>query len=139
MPTIRLILGKFILFLNWIFTPRSVTRDPVQQAVIDGQTASLTLYQYEACPFCVKVRRAMKRQGLKIETRDVKRNPTAREELFSGGGDLKVPCLRIGEGVRGAQWMYESKEIIGYLEGRFWWGSFGWYYVEGSCSPRRSD
>jgi glutaredoxin len=119
MALIRLILGKLILFLDWVFTPRSITRNPAQQALIDGQTASLTLYQYQACPFCVKVRRAMKRQGLKIETRDVKRNDAAREELLAGGGDLKVPCLRIGEGERGAQWMYESKDIIGYLEGRF--------------------
>ena len=119
MALIRFILGKFILLLDWVFTPRSITRDPAQQALIDGQTASLTLYQYQACPFCVKVRRAMKRQGLKIETRDVKRNDAAREELLAGGGDLKVPCLRIGEGERGAQWMYESKDIIGYLEGRF--------------------
>ena len=116
---IRLILGKLILLLNLVFTPRSISRDPAQQTLIDDQTAYLTLYQYEACPFCVKVRRAMKRQGLKIQTKDVKRNDIARQELLAGGGDLKVPCLRIGEGERGCQWMYESKEIIGYLEGRF--------------------
>ena len=116
---IRLILGKIILLFNWIFTPKSIYRNPEQQALIDGQTVYLTLYQYEACPFCVKVRRAMKRQGLNIEVRDVKRNGTAREELLAGGGDLKVPCLRIGEGERGFQWMYESRDIIGYLEGRF--------------------
>ena len=119
MALIRLILGKLILLLNWVFTPKSVERDPALQASIDEQTASLTLYQYEACPFCVKVRRAMKRQGLNIEVRDVKRNDAAREELLAGGGDLKVPCLRIREGERGYQWMYESREIIGYLEGRF--------------------
>ena len=61
----------------------------------------------------------MKRQGLNIEVRDVKRNDTAREELLAGGGNLKVPCLRIGEGERGFQWMYESRNIIGYLESRF--------------------
>ena len=116
---IRLILGKLILLFNWIFTPKSITRDPEQQALIDGQTSYLTLYQYEACPFCVKVRRAMKRQGLNIEVRDVKRNDTAREELLAGGGHLKVPCLRIGEGEQGFQWMYESRNIIGYLEDRF--------------------
>ena len=119
MTLIRLILGKLILLLNWIFTPRSIIRNPTQQARIDQQTSTLTLYQYEACPFCVKVRRAMKRQGLKIETLNVKRNQAAREELLAGGGDLKVPCLRIGEGEQTAQWMYESKEIIRYLEGRF--------------------
>jgi glutaredoxin len=119
MAIIRLILGKLILFFNWAFPPRSIAREPQQQALIDSQTASLTLYQYKACPFCVKVRRAMKRQGLKIEVRDVKRNDAAREELLAGGGDLKVPCLRIDDGERGLQWMYESGEIIGYLEGRF--------------------
>jgi hypothetical protein len=30
---------------------------------------------------------------------------------------LKVPRLQIGEGERGFQWMYESRDIIGYLEG----------------------
>ena len=119
MQIIRLILGKLILLYNWLFTPRGIQRNPELQASIDQQTAGLALYQYEACPFCVKVRRAMKRQGLNIEVRDVKRNDTAREELLAGGGDLKVPCLRIGEGERGFQWMYESRDIIGYLEDRF--------------------
>ena len=49
----------------------------------------------------------------------MKRNDVAKQELLAGGGDLKVPFLRIGEGERGFQWMYESRDIIGYLEGRF--------------------
>jgi glutaredoxin len=116
---IRLILGKLILFVNWLTSPASQEREPGLQAAIDEQTASLTLYQYEACPFCVKVRRAIKRQGLNIETRDVKRSETARAELLSGGGDLKVPCLRIEADEEPEQWMYESKDIIGYLQDRF--------------------
>ena len=119
MAIIRFILGKLILFFDWAFPPRSLKRDPAQQALIDGQTASLILYQYRACPFCVKVRRAMKRQGLKIETRDVKRSDGAREELLAGGGDLKVPCLRVGDGRGEVRWMYESNEIINYLAERF--------------------
>ena len=43
----------------------------------------------------------MKRNDLNIETRDVKRSESAKSELLAGGGDLKVPCLRIGEGERG--------------------------------------
>jgi hypothetical protein len=30
MALIRFILGKLILFLDWVFTPRSITRDPAQ-------------------------------------------------------------------------------------------------------------
>ena len=119
MAIIRLILGRLILLFNWVFTPKSIRREPEQQSKVNEQTAQLTLYQYEACPFCVKVRRAIKRQGLNIETRDVKRSEPAKSELLAGGGDLKVPCLRIGEVERGFQWIYESREIIGYLEGRF--------------------
>jgi glutathione S-transferase len=61
----------------------------------------------------------MKRHGLNIEVRDVKRSESAKSELLADGGDLKVPCLRIGEGEREFQWMYESRDIIGYPERRF--------------------
>ncbi|MEP4145984.1 MAG: glutathione S-transferase N-terminal domain-containing protein [Halioglobus sp.] len=119
MQIIRLILGKLILLFNWVFTPRSLKRDPALQAEVDKQAASLRLYQYEACPFCVKVRRSMKRQAVSIATRDVKRSESAKQELLAGGGDLKVPCLRIDLGEDGYQWMYESGDIIAYLENRF--------------------
>ena len=119
MAIIRRILGALILTLNWLFTPRGVKRDSVTQAAVDSQAKGLTLYQYKACPFCVKVRRAMKRQSLSIDTRDVKRCEAAREQLLNGAGDLKVPCLKIeGDGGE-VTWMVESGKIIGYLEERF--------------------
>lgn len=119
MRIIRQILGKLILLFNWLFTPRGVERDPSVQASVDVQTASLRLYQYEACPFCVKVRRAMKRQSLTIETRDVKRSNNARVELLAGAGNLKVPCLRIESDEGAISWMTESGDIINYLHDRF--------------------
>ena len=119
MAIIRLILGKIILLFNWLFTPRGMARDASAQAAVDQQTESLKLYQYEACPFCVKVRRAMKRMSLNIETRDIKRVASAREELLAGGGNLKVPCLRIEQEGGQVSWMYESGDIIDYLSGRF--------------------
>ncbi|MEZ5503629.1 MAG: glutaredoxin [Halioglobus sp.] len=119
MTIIRLILGNLILLLNWMFTPRSIQRNTAQQALIDTATADLTLYQYRACPFCVKVRRQMKRQSLNIRLRDVKRDAGAREELLAGGGELMVPCLRIQDAQGQAQWLYESSDIVHYLETRF--------------------
>ena len=119
MAIIRRILGALILTLNWLFTPRGIKRDSVTQAAIDSQTTGLTLYQYKACPFCVKVRRAMKRQSLSIDTRDVKRCEAAREQLLNGAGDLKVPCLKIEGGGGEVTWMVESGKIIDYLEERF--------------------
>jgi len=118
MKIVRAILGALILFFDWVFTPRGVKRAADQQANVDNQTASLALYQYKACPFCVKVRRSMKRNSLAIETRDAKRCDNSRDELLAGGGKLKVPCLRIEEKGQ-VSWMYESSEIISYLDGRF--------------------
>jgi len=71
---------------------KAIERSSGAQAAIDAQTASLVLYQYEACPFCVKVRRAMKRHALNIETRDVKRNQIAREELLAGVVSCRCPA-----------------------------------------------
>jgi glutaredoxin len=115
---IRTILSGLILFFNWVFTPKSVKRDPEAQAKIDAEAKGLTLYQYEACPFCVKVRRSMKRAALPIATKDAKRCESSKQELVEGGGQLKVPCLKIQENGE-EKWMYESKEIINYLNNRF--------------------
>lgn len=119
MAVVRAILGALILFFNWVFTPKSIKRDTSEQAKIDAQTAKLALYQYPACPFCVKVRRAIKRNGLNIETRNVKTSEQYKQELTQGGGQLKVPCLRIEEDNGDVHWMYESGDIISYLEQRF--------------------
>jgi len=78
----------------------------------------LALYQFYACPFCVKTRRAIHRLNVPIELRDAQNDPLHRQALQEGGGSIKVPCLRI-EGQDGATWMYESSDIIGYLNRRF--------------------
>lgn len=115
---IRSVLAVVILTLNWVFTPRSIKRDSETQKQIDEATQDLTLYHYKACPFCVKVRRSMKRAALNIETKDAKRCETSKQELVEGGGQLKVPCLKITENGED-RWMYESADIIDYLNGRF--------------------
>ena len=109
MQIIRWVLGRLILLFDWIFTPKSIKRDAELQAKIDQQTAGLSLYQYPACPFCVKVRRAMK-------TVNAKTCEDSKKELESGGGKLKVPCLRIENNKGEVNWMYESSDIITYLE-----------------------
>jgi glutaredoxin len=118
MQVIRGVLGALILFFNWVFTPKSMKREAQAQAQINEKMKDFTLYQYKACPFCVKVRREMKRSALNIETKDAKRCESSKEELLAGGGQLKVPCLKINENGE-EKWMYESKEIISYLNNRF--------------------
>ena len=119
MRVIRAILSVLILFFDWLFTPKGVNRTSDDQQAVDKACESLTLYQFRACPFCVKVRRQMKRQRLNIETRDAKRSEHFAEELLKGGGRIKVPCLKIVATDGDVQWMYESSDIIAYLQQRF--------------------
>ncbi|MGF1731737.1 glutaredoxin family protein [Photobacterium kasasachensis] len=118
MKVIRWILGRVILLLNTVFTPKSIKRSEAEQKEIDDAVAQLHLYQFDACPFCVKVRRHAKRLNLPLATKDAKQAQW-EEELVNGGGRRKVPCLRI-EGEDGdVEWMYESNDIINYLDKRF--------------------
>jgi glutaredoxin len=114
---IRWILGRIILLLNFVFSPKKLKRDASEQAAVDAQTKSLQLYQFQACPFCVKVRRDIRRHGLNIEIVDAK-DEHNKQQLEKLGGKVQVPCLRIEEGNK-VSWMYESSAISDYLNKRF--------------------
>jgi len=116
---IRWPLGQLILLVDFLTSPRAPERAPEEQAKIDLATRDMALYQFRACPFCVKTRRAMKRLGLKIELRDARHNQQWRQQLLSEGGRLQVPCLYIPQESGEPQWLYESTDIIAYLEQRF--------------------
>ncbi|MCL1095039.1 MULTISPECIES: glutathione S-transferase N-terminal domain-containing protein [Shewanella] len=117
MFVIRWVLGRIILFLNFIFAPKKLKRPIAEQQKIDDATKNMTIYEYKACPFCVKVRRSLRRQGLNIVTLDAKQEPH-KNTLLTEGGKLQVPCLKI-EDAGQATWMYESSEIIGFLDKKF--------------------
>jgi glutaredoxin len=96
-----------------------MVRPAEEQQQVDASIKKLVLYQFRMCPYCVKARRAIKRLSLKIETRDALREESSREELLAGGGKIKVPCLRIADEDGNTTWMYESSDIITYLQERF--------------------
>ncbi|QXI44686.1 glutaredoxin [Pseudomonas wayambapalatensis] len=115
---LRVGLGQLIVFGDWISRPAKRKRDAAAQAQVEQQAKGLALYQFHACPFCVKTRRALHRLNVPVALRDAKSDPQHRQALQEGGGRVKVPCLRIEDDGK-VTWMYESKDIIGYLEKRF--------------------
>jgi glutaredoxin len=119
MKIIRWILGKIILTLDFITSPKSVVREAAEQKEIDAVTATMALYQFKACPFCVKVRRELKRHSLNIEVRDAQNNADYKAELNEQGGSSKVPCLRIEKSDKSVEWLYESNDIIAHLKNQF--------------------
>jgi glutathione S-transferase len=78
----------------------------------------LALYQYDACPFCMRVRMAMRSLGVDIELRDTRTDREHAAELAAAMGRTTVPVLRIEEGDE-VRWLPESAEIVAYLRERF--------------------
>jgi glutaredoxin len=111
-------LGRVIAFADHITRPKPLQRAPEAQRQVAAEARDLSLYQFYACPFCIKTRRALHRLNLPVETRDAQHDAEHRSALEAGGGKVQVPCLRI-DGPDGTRWLYESKAIIAYLEQRF--------------------
>lgn len=114
---LRNALGSIIVFVDWISRPKAIQRSPSEQSRVQSAMNGLSLYQFRACPFCIKTRRAIHGLGVDIELRDINKEMKHREDLQQGGKQVKVPCLRIEENNE-VRWMYESNDIIAYLTQR---------------------
>ena len=115
---LRNVLGPLIVFIDFITRPRKLKRSTEAQAAVTQSAGNLALYQFHACPFCVKTRRSLHRLNVPVALRDAKNDVRARQELEQQGGKIKVPCLRIEQDGQ-STWLYESKAIIAYLDQRF--------------------
>ena len=116
---VHAIVGPVLLLWDWLTSPKGIQRPSQVQQLIDDKTRNLTLYQFRSCPYCIRVRRAIKRHSLNIETRDALRDTVSRKQLLEGGGKIRVPCLKIMDEQGNATWMYESTAIVQHLEERF--------------------
>jgi len=71
----------------------------------------LTLYHFQGCPYCEKVRGFLQKHKISIPMKDIHANLKYREELIRIGGKPQVPCLVID-----GKPLYESDDIIQWLE-----------------------
>lgn len=117
--TLRALLGPVLLLLNRITRPKGIVRNSAAQHAVDARTAQLALYHFPTCPFCLKARRAMHRLSLNIDLRNAQHDPRHRQDLLAGGGKIQTPCLRITDAQGQSTWLYESRDIIAYLEREF--------------------
>lgn len=116
---LRLILGPFMLLKERLTRPQGVVRDAAEQARVDAACQKLALYQFNTCPFCIKVRQEMRRLSLTVALRDAQHSAENRRILLAQGGNIKVPCLKITNEHGNAKWLYDSSAIIAYLQQQF--------------------
>src|SRR5438876_581186 len=76
----------------------------------------LELYDFEACPYCRKVREVLSELDLEYMVRTVPKGSARRAALTRRGGKMQVPYL-VDPNTR--REMYESDDIIAYLEGQY--------------------
>lgn len=117
--TLRLVLMPFMLLWAKFAMPKGIIRPDQAQQKINLECEKLALYHFGTCPFCIKVRHEMGRLSLPITLRDAQHNSTHRADLLQGGGKIQTPCLQISDDQDNVQWLYESDDIIQYLQQRF--------------------
>jgi len=118
MNALRIGLGQLVILVDFLTRPSKKKRSQEAQAAVEASAKDLTLYQFHACPFCVKTRRSLRRLNVPVALKDAKNNEQDRQTLLEQGGKIKGPCLRIEENGQ-TTWMYESNTIIEYLNKRF--------------------
>lgn len=115
---LRNFVGGILVLLDLVTRGFKLKRTPQAQKLVNQEAEHLSLYQFFACPFCIKTRRAIYKLNLPIEYYSVSKGSAHRADLLAGGGKIKSPCLRI-ENQGETTWMYESSDIISYLQTRF--------------------
>ena len=81
----------------------------------------LALYMYPTCPYCRRVMTTLRRLGVEVEYRNIRKNSAYRDELLEARGKTTVPVLRIRSSDPDGEdeWMPESADIAQYLADRF--------------------
>ena len=96
-----------------------VDRSTTEQAGVDADSGHLVLYDMPTCPYCCMVKRRIDCLGLNIQVRDVVSDDDAYQTLIEATGRSQVPCLNISDPGGESRWMFESRDIVDYLQGRF--------------------
>lgn len=68
---------------------------------------SLTLYHFNGCPYCQRVRDYLSKENITVPMKDTHQTPAFRDELIKIGGKAQVPCLVVD-----GKAIYESLDII---------------------------
>lgn len=83
----------------------------------------LELYEFEACPYCRKVREALTELDIGYVSRSAARGSASRNEAIARGGKRQFPYLH---DPNTDTWLYESEDIIDHLHATYGRGRAAW-------------
>ena len=63
---------------------------------MSAAAADIVMYSTGWCPFCMRAKALLERQGLEYREIDVEQHPDFREEMMKRGGRRTVPQIFIG-------------------------------------------
>ena len=75
----------------------------------------IKLYQFETCPFCIRVRNKLEELGLEYEKIEVPRVRSKRTKVQELSGQIQVPVIEDEDGTV----VNDSAKIINYLEEQY--------------------
>ncbi|TDX59291.1 glutathione S-transferase family protein [Orenia marismortui] len=75
----------------------------------------IKLYQFQTCPFCIKVRNKLDEMELDYETIEVPKDKAKRTKIKELSGQIKVPVIEDSDGTV----VNDSRKIIEYLEEKY--------------------
>jgi len=114
----RQLKGKTLDLVDRFVPVKPIVRSADEQCVLDRESRRMHLYFCRSCPSSIAVKRFCERLGLRVVEKDVDRVNAYRNELLNGGGEPRVPCLRI-DGNECNDWLYNPDTILKYLQQRF--------------------
>lgn len=95
----------------------------------DAPKVALVLYEYEACPYCRRVREALSALDLEVTIVPCPRGSANREMVMAQGGKVQFPFL-VDANTKTA--MYESQDICDYLSRTYGEGKKPWQHNMGA-------
>jgi mycoredoxin len=67
--------------------------------VVQTVTNRLTMYSTQWCGYCVRLKRALEREGIEFDEVDIEQDPAAAEFVMStNGGNATVPTILLPDG-----------------------------------------
>lgn len=110
--------GMALNLMDRVVPVRPVARDRREQSRLNRESRRMQLYFCRSCPSSISVKRHCEKLGLRVVEKDVDRVNSFRNELVRGGGQPRVPCLRIADGQK-EHWLYSPDAILNYLNSHF--------------------